>query len=322
MTYILWDQLFTGNNSRILKAQFGNFAIRDWNGATTAMTSYSPFDPTTGNISSTMGTTDGFFDVGFLDENGTQVDPKLTADDLKGWQSRQILRSDMTEDQADFNATFMESTWLTDAIANQVPLAQAMAQGQEGYNIPKSLQPTFCNRQVISLGVDLSSGEPEYFGWGWPLCRMTKIDKIDINNKTAFMYQTSWTSYADPFSGFPAIFWREGPAWRASGGNTATLLAPVAAAVTGSKATLTFAPPTSDNGPFTYTVTQTNTTSSTTTTVTGGNLTITSSSPSDVVLTVAGLTATDMYTFKVQATGGNGSTSTPSPASNSITATA
>lgn len=323
MAYLVWDQIFapTGINTRILKAQFGSVLVRDYNGSATSMASYSPFDTLTGNLSSTILTTDGFYDTGYLDENGFQLDPKYTVDDLKGWQSRNILRSDITEDQTDFSFTLMQSTWLTDALEYQIPLASAQQQGEEGYTIKKSVTPNLTNRQVIAIGVDNSSGQAEYFGFGFPLARMTKPDKIDLSDKNPFQFSMGWTTYVCPFSAFPVVFWREGPAWRASGGNTSTLLAPVAAAASGHTATLTFAPPTSTNGPWTYAVTQNDTTTTVTTTVSSGNMTVTSSSPTSVVLTIAGLTATNAYTFSVSATGGNGSTSSPSPVSNSITAT-
>jgi len=176
MAYLVWDQIFSGDNARILKAQFGSVLVRDYNGLATDMASYSPFDPVTGNLSSTIITTDGWYDVGYTDENGFALDPKYTVDDIKAWQSRQILRSDLTEDQTDFSFTCLQSTWLTDALEYQIPLAQALSQGDVGYTIKKSIVPSLQNRQVMAIGVDNSSGQAEYFAFGFPLCRMTKPD--------------------------------------------------------------------------------------------------------------------------------------------------
>jgi hypothetical protein len=180
--------------------------------------------------------------------------------------------------------------------------------------------PSLLSRQIIALGVDRNNGLDEYFAIMFPLVKMVKPDKFEYSDKNPLASMLNWSSYIDPVSGFAVRRLREGPQWRAAGGSTTAPGTPVAAAVSGAKATLTFTPPSSGNGPFTYGVKST--TGGTTTTVSAGSVTVTSSSPSTVVLTVSGLTASSSYTFQVIATGDNGSISPASAASNSITATA
>lgn len=320
MAYATWDQITTRDNTRVLKAQYGSILVRDYAGAATNCATYSPFDAISGHLSSTLTTTDGWVECGYTDESGIQFTPKQTTVDVQGWQSRQILRTDITVDVEDFMFSLIEQTPLADALMYQIPLSQIPNTGEEGYQITKSVTPTLLSRQILALGVDFNSGSAEYFGVLFPLVKMVKWDKQDFSDKNPIATSLNWTSYVDPISGFAARRFREGPNWRAAGGVTATPGTPVAAAVAGGKATLTFTPPASLNTPFIYGVKQT--TGSTTTTVTSGNIVVTSSSPTSVVLTVSGLTTGSAYTFTVAATGDNGSVSAFSAASNSITALA
>jgi hypothetical protein len=320
VAYATWDQVTATDSSRILKGQFGLVLFRDYGGVATETATYNPFDPTSGHLSTTLLTTDGWVEAGFLDENGVQHSPKQTTVDVQGWQSRQILRSDLTLDTEDFMVTLIEATQLSDALYFQTPLSAMQNMGEEGYQVTKLVTPVLLPRQALIIGVDNSSGNSEYFAQLYPLVRMVKADKYDWNNKNPINTALNFTAYVDPHSGYSMRRFREGPAWRAAGGVTGVPGTPVAAAVTGSKATLTFTPPTSLNTPFTYTVKQT--TGSTTTTVATSNVIVTSSSPTSVVLTVSGLTTSSAYTFTVAATGDNGSTSAYSAASNSITAIA
>lgn len=318
MTYVLWENLFKGDPTRIKKALFGSVLFRDWNGAATSMSTYSPFDPTTGNLSSTILTTDGWYDSGLVSENGVSFTPKYTTVETMAWQSRLSQRTDVTIDQEEIAAEFMQATPLIDALREQIPLTNLPTVGTTGYTITKPITPQTVYRQMMVLGVDGSQGANEYFGAMFPRVLMVKPEKVDYNSKTATLWKMTFDSYLDPYSAFAVRRFREGPMWRASGGTTSTPGTPVAVAVAGGIATLTFTPPTSLNGPFIYNVNQT--LSSTTTAVSGSNLTVVSQSPTSVVLRVAGLTPpAGSYTFVVQATGANGSQSVPSAASNAIT---
>jgi hypothetical protein len=318
VAYATWDQIFTGNDSRILKAQYGSILIRDYAGSATNMSAYSPFDPLTGYLSTTLTTTDGWVDCGLIDESGIQFTPKVTTVDILAWQSRQVQRTDITQDSEDFAFTMLQEGPLADVLTYQLPLTAMQPLGAEGYGVQKLTAPSLRSRQIIALGVDRNNGADEYFAIMFPLVRMVKPDKYEFSDKNPLASMLNWSSYIDPYSGFAVKRLREGPQWRSSGGITAAPGTPVALAVTGTKATLTFAPPVSTNGPFTYSVAST--TAGVTSAVTSGSVVVTSSSPTSVVLTVSGLTAATAYTFTVTALGDNGAVSVPSVASNSITA--
>ncbi|MBO0879855.1 MAG: fibronectin type III domain-containing protein, partial [Mycobacterium sp.] len=125
------------------------------------------------------------------------------------------------------------------------------------------------------------------------------------------------------YSGFAVKRFREGPAWRASGGTTSAPGAVAATAVAGDKAHLVFTAPTSTNSPFTYTVTErTPALTGTPTTLGVSDVSVVSNVSGTVTLEVDGLTTGSTYDFSVTATGSNGSTSAPTAYSSSITATA
>lgn len=317
MAYTLWDNFFGGNATRVTKALYGSFLVRDYGNASTSVASYSPFDPLTGNLSTTLLTTDGWHDVGLLSESGVSFAPKYTTTDVMAWQSRQAQRTDVTVDSEECTIQALEATPLIDALRENLPLSGLPTMGAVGYQVTKPRIPQMAYRQVLAIGVDGSSGNNEYFATLYSRALMIKPDKMDWQAKTEIMVPLTFDSYPCPFSGFATRRYREGPAWRASGGTTTAPGTPVGTAIAGAKANLVFTPPTSPNGPFTYNVLKT--VSSVTTAVTSGNVTVLSSSPSSVTLQITGLTVADACTFTVQATGANGSQSVPSAASNTVT---
>lgn len=229
--YQLWDAMFSGtaDPTRIRKALFGSVLVRDWNAASTSVQNYSPFDPTTGNLSSTLLTTDGWYDVGYLTEAGVSFTPKFTTADTLVWQSRQAMRTDATQDQEEFMIQCGESTPLLDCLYYNLPLSQMGEIGQEGYMVTKPIVPQVTYRQVLAIGVDGNDNSNEFFAILYPRCLMTKPDKQDFNGKTEILTSMTFDSYPDPFSGFAVRRFREGPGWRAAGGTTTVPGTPVAA---------------------------------------------------------------------------------------------
>lgn len=319
-TYAYWESLFKGDATRIKKALYGSFLVRDYDGAATSLTSFTPFDAQTGHLRSDLLSADGgWLDVGLLDENGVQFAPKYTTVDVMAWQNRMSQRTDVTLDQEECTVSCIESTPLTDYLNYQMPLDSVPQTGTVGYQLTKSQTPVIRQRQILALGVDGSGDDAEYFGTLYSRAMMIKPDKYDYQAKTEVQTLMTFDSYPDPFSGFAVRRFREGPAWRASGGTTVwpvSQVAPVATAGTSGKATLAFAQPTSQNGPFTYQVNQIS--GGTTTVVSGSNVTASTDGSGNVTLALTGLTA-GSYTFTVQATGANGSQSVPSLPSNSVT---
>jgi hypothetical protein len=334
---VFWESIFQGSSPRIFKALYGSFLIRDWGGPLTSLAGFNPFDVAgSGDLRNdligfglvdpaddTSGQRLGFRDTGYLDENGVAFNPKYTTVDTMVWQSRMAQRTDVTLDQEQLNAVFVESTPLLDALNWQLPIGETdlVAVGTAGYEVIKPIVPQMRYRQVLAIGVDGSTGDNEYFATAFSRSLMTKPDKYDLQAKKEFQTNLTYDSYPDPSSGWAVARWREGPAWRASGGSTSRLLAPIAATAGAGKVTLTFAPPTSLNGPFMYRVQSV--VGGVATAIPDANVVVVSASDTEVVLRVGDTTAlaAGAKTFRVIALGSNNSASEPSPDSNSVTVT-
>lgn len=326
-SYAYWENLFAGDATRIRKALYGSFLVRDYRGPATALTNFSPFDPETGNLRGDLLVPvseggQGWFDVGLLDENGVQFSPKYTTADVMAWQNRMAQRTDVTLDQEECAINCIQSDPLIDRLNYQMPLTDPTtgapiieAVGTAGYQLTKSNVPVLATRQILAIGVDGSSGDAEFFGTMYTRAQMIKPDKYDYQAKTEVQTSLTFDSYPCPFSGFAVRRFREGPAWRAAGGTTTwaeDAVAPVATAGPSLSATITFAPPVSDNGPFTYKVTVNDTP------VDDSKVTVVSATSSEVTLKVTDLTAGSAV-FRVIAVGVNKSMSTPTAATNSVT---
>lgn len=334
---VFWESIFQGRDPRIFKALYGSWLVRDWLGPASSLQGFNPFDVAgTGDLRNDLigfGLVDptqpfdvddnplrqGWRDPGYLDENGVQFNPKYATVDTTVWQSRMAARTDVTQDQEQQMATFVESSPLIDALNWQLPIGEndLAALGTVGYQVIKPTIPQMRYRQILNIGVDGSTGDNEYFATAFSRALMVKPDNWAMQAKTEVQTKTTWDSYPDPSTGWAVARWREGPAWRASGGSSSRLLAPIAAANGSGHVHLTFAPPTSDNGPFLYRVVQN--VAGALTTLPDSAVTIVSASDSAVVLNVAA--ASGAKTFRVIALGSNNSASEPSVDSNSVTVT-
>ncbi|MFM9261872.1 fibronectin type III domain-containing protein [Rhodococcus sp. 5A-K4] len=311
-----WDSMFGGNPQNIFKGLYGSFLVKDYD-PNFSLANYTPFDSLTGQLKSTILTTDGWIDTGYLDENGVEFSPNFATADTKAWQSRQSLRTDCTDDSESCSLTALESKPLIDALENNLPIASMGGIGQVGYQFTKSRVPVVRDRQILFIGVDYTLGQPNMISKIYSRAQMTKPDKKAFQAKTEVQSKLMFNALPDALSGFAVRTFREGAGWRALGGTTSAPGTPVATALAGAKATLAFTAPDSPNGPFTYNVFQ----NGSVVPVVSSNVTVggTSAAP---VLTISGLTASTAYTFTVQAVGGNLSGSVPSAVSNSVTAIA
>jgi hypothetical protein len=307
MSSATWDSLFGGDERQIRKGLYGSVLIKEYDPANT-LGSYSPFDPATGGLSSTLLTTDGFQDCGFLSDNGVQFTPQYAGSGVPVWQSREDARWDATQDSEQAMLTLVQSNPLIDAIRENLPLPASSTPGAPGYSYTKGAVPKNLFRTLLFLGIDGDS----FIAKLWPRALMIKPDKQDWNAKTAADSIVTFQPFRDRQSGFSRRTFRDGPGWRASGGLSAAAAA-LATAITGAKATVTFAAPSGGTAPYVYVIKQT----------TGGVTTNAAATFSGTTATVTGLTVGSVYTFAVQATD---SAAIPavvtSPASNAITAIA
>lgn len=326
---VFWPTLFQGDNENIRKVLYGSWLIRDWNFAATSLTG-ATFFGSDGNLVNTLFSSSNpggaWNDFGYMDAKGPKFAQKLETKPTEVMQSRWPGRYDYTKESLEISATLMESNPIVDAVHNNQPLANGVQSvGTIGYASSAPVELDLIWRQCVFIGVDGRSGENYYEVRVFPKVLIDPSGDTEWNIENAASLPIKALAVPDDFSvspdgivGAPQWILRDGPAWRAKGGPVlwpTPQVAPVATAISGAKATIVFAQPTSPNTPFTYTVAKTTSSTTTSATIVGSP----SVSSGTVTITVSGLTVANSYTFTVTATGANG-TSQAGSVSNSITA--
>ena len=255
----------------------------------------------------------GFYHIGSLDEGGLKMGYDTKVANTMIAQSTRAVRFDVTEDNDIVTIKAVEGNPVVDALRFDLPLSNLQDLGQAGYGIQKPTTTPLVERQVICLGFDGDN----FFAQTYPRMALQARGDSDWNKDKPDTTEVHLGALLDPYVGRPVLFNRDGSSWRALQGSPVFAAAPVAAAITGAEATITFAPPSFLSAPasVTYTVQQSSNggTSWSAATIAG------TAGTDNVVITVSGLTVSTSYTFKVTATGTN-ALSTTSAVSNSVTA--
>jgi hypothetical protein len=198
----------------VRKALYGSVLVQDYSASNT-FASYSPFDATTGLLSSTLLTTDGFTDLGYLDESGAEFTPGYSVADVMSWQTRQPLRTDVTADTEQAKIVCLQSTPITDCLYNGVALSSAGTLGGAGYAVTKPKVPNTIYRSLLFLGVDGAAGAYSFVATLYPRALMVKPDKQDWVAKTEIQIPLTFQAYPDTVAGYTVKRFRDGPGWRA-----------------------------------------------------------------------------------------------------------
>lgn len=328
---VLWPTLFKGSEDNIRKILYGSWLIRDWNFATTSLTGFTPF-AADGNLVDTLFNPDNpggpWYDLGYMDEKGPEFTPKLDVKPTKVMQSRWPGRYDYTGQSEEIGANIVENNPVIDALYNNAALSNLQAIGTPGYNMSAPVELDLRWRQSMFIGVDGRSGLNYYIVRIYPKVLIGDFGKTPWNIEDPAGTPIKGFAIPDSYSvppdgvnvGSPRWTLRDGPGWRAQGESVFETTSPVATAVTGLKATITFPTPVGLVAPITYTASQQLTAGAAFTSSTlSGSPTV---SGATTTITVSGLTASTAYNaFRVTATDSD-SLAITSPASNSITTTA
>lgn len=274
---------------------------------------------------SATGSNQGFYPTGDLKEDVMAVDPQLSVQETMTSSSIRSTRNVFTKLGDKVTITPLESNPVVDYLRFEFPLLGDASRsinpvpdiGTFPYSLARQPTDLLCERQLILLGVD---GDGQLMAKIFPRLALSKRGKEAMQRKTPEELDIEWDILTCPYAKTPEITCRSGVSWQALGGApTFGGSAPVATAISSSKATIAFTTPTGIDAPFTYTVAQ----------QVGGSGAFTASvlqgspsvSGSTTTLTVgSGLTTSSAYVFQVTATGTNGAAAT-SANSNSITST-
>jgi hypothetical protein len=210
-----WDSLFEGRTELVRKVLFGSVLVRDYDPAVNLAT-FSPFDDTSGDLRGDLLTgTPAWSDVGYLDESGVEWTPAFTTADTTGWQTRQAVRTDITEDSETAKIVCLESTPVVEALYYNRAISELPALGAHPYKVTKPKTPELNYRSMLFLGVDGSGASRQYVAKLYPRCLVTKPDKQSWAPKTELQYPMTITPFPDSVSGFSVAHWHEGAGWRA-----------------------------------------------------------------------------------------------------------
>ena len=303
MATTTWDSLFRGRSDLVRKALYGSILVQDYTTATAStFTTWNPFDADTGLLT-TLPTT--WTDLGYLNEDGIEWGKEVDYADTTGWQTRDFLRSDATQDQDTATMVFLESKPEIEAIYNSLPLSGMPRVGATNYSYVKPAVPALLFRSLLFIGVDGSGDQVEYVVRLWPRCLMNGPDKYNWNASSEASWPMAFTPYPDATSGFASKTWRDGPGHRAHGPVTMSA-APTIGAKTASTVVVNWTAASGGTGPYTYQV-YTNGVLSNVNNVTGTSGTVT------------GLSAATTYNFTTKAKDSAFSQSAPSTAASATT---
>lgn len=251
----------------------------------------------------------GFYHLGALHEDGTEMGYNTDVADTMIAQSKRAVRFDVTQDNDIVTIKAMEGNPIVDAIRYDLPLSDLPDLGSAGYTLAKQAETALVERQVIALGFDGDN----LFAQTFPRMALRNRGNANWNKADVDVMEIELGSLLCPFVAKPVLWHRDGASWRALQGVPKFVSAPTAAAVSGAKADVTFAVPTSHSSSYTYVVEKSNDGTSGWTTATPES----TGSADPIVVRVTGATASSTWYFRVKATGTSGLTTT-SAVSNSI----
>jgi len=243
----------------------------------------------------------GFYHLGALHEDGTEMGYNTDVADTMIAQSKRAVRFDVTADNDVITIRAMEGNPIVDALRYDLPLHNLPDLGQAGYTIAKDAETALVERQVIALGFDGDN----LFAQTFPRMALRSRGNSNWNKADVDVMEIELGALLCPHVGKPALFHREGLAWRGLQGAPVFSAKPTASALAGEKATIQFSKPTSKSSSYEYEVEKSNDstawTPATIDSVTG---------TSTITITVSGITASQTWYFRVKATGTNAMSTT------------
>lgn len=305
------------------KALYGSVIMRDRDGVNTSMafletggvwqSGFNPFAADNQFRTDLLVPRGGsFYDCGAGSTDGPSFANKYDIKKEHIWQTRQVIRTDVSSEEGTVKFGLAEYSTLSDTLEMDLPLDSTPAKGTPNYARKRPNELEGRVRQAIVFTVDKGG---YYTADLFPALSIENIDDRKLSPEELIKTLLTWGVNIDPFSGFSHARFRTGPGWIGNPGPPVFSAAPVATAGSSGAVTVVYTPPTGPASPFTYVVKKTQLDTGVVTNLTG-------SATGTTAITYAGtgLTATKQYTFQVYATNTAGKVSI-SPSSNSVTAT-
>jgi hypothetical protein len=217
-----WQSALFGNENaaRIRKFMFGSIVVQDYVASAAsgyAATTYSPFASADGSFQASSpgasGAT-GWFDLGFSTADGVTFARNVSGDDVTGWQSRNVLRHDVTADGYTAQFTQMETKPSVLALVNNLPLGSLSLTSSAGINFARP-QATSVYRTAIFYGADGIGAQANYCAIMFPYCSVTDFGDVQLSPGGVTQYQLTITAFVDQFMQADSRVWYDGPGFRA-----------------------------------------------------------------------------------------------------------
>lgn len=320
----VWPNIYGYNTGNLRKALYGSILIRDHDGVNTSLAftevdgvwqdGFSPL-AADGNLRTDLLVEAGgtWYDLGGGSSDGPQFANDISVQKDHIWQTRQVVRSDVTSEEGTFQFGMAEQSPLTDALEFDLPLDVVPAQGIPGYARKKPRETEGRLRQILAIGVDKGDN---LFIDVLPAVSFEAIDNRQWSPEQLITTVLTWGVTIDPHSGYSHARFRAGKGWENNPGVPVFFGAPAATALPGGGVKVELKAPQGPATPFSYKLFATDIADGTT-----SEVSVDSSSVSDGVLEItanSGLTTSKDYTIRVEATNAVGGFSLSLP-SNTVT---
>jgi len=201
---------------------FGSVVLQDYQASAAsayAATGYTPFGASDGSFATgspgVSGAPGSWFDLGYTSADGAKFSRAVSGDDVLGWQSRFVLRHDVTSDVLTVAFTQLETKpSVLSLYYNNLFSANASLTASAGINITRPAAQTVY-RTAIFYGADGTGTQANYCAVMLPYCAVTDVGEVDFNAGTETNYPFTMTAFVDQYMLSDCRVWFDGPGWRA-----------------------------------------------------------------------------------------------------------
>ena len=171
-------------------------------------------DPTTKLL---MPLPEGYGDLGWLSDDGSQFSSDINTSDITGAGSTAPLRSDITGDTTTLQVACLETNMQSIGIYTGQDMSTVVPDVTSGeVKISKPTRPVSKYYRVLAIGVDLIDGAGEYYLARY-LPRAKVTDKDDQAHQSSDDSPVTWgvtlTAFEDPALGTAEDWYFGGPGW-------------------------------------------------------------------------------------------------------------
>lgn len=215
-----WESALAGNSksTNVRKYVFGSTLVRDYGVDLSTYLTGSPFG-SGGDIaltaSSSVAGASGavFLDLGYTSGDGATFANSMDGSDTTAWQTRDVIRHDITSDISTVQFSCLETKLGVLALFNNLPVSGGITAptSASGFSVAKPPAQTVY-RSLWVIGVDGTGLQANYAAVLLPRCAVSDRDDQTWNSDSEVSYNLTVTAFPDPnFGGLSKKTWYGGP---------------------------------------------------------------------------------------------------------------